>query len=296
VALDGSSEAERVLGHLPPLAGKGVELVLLHVLPEVTPPTGDLLLEFVGFRKQAESYLAGIRRRLRRFPTRRIVEFGDPADRIIWVADDLDVEAIAMTTHARSGAARVLLGSVASEVVRRSGRPVLLVRPGLAPLRRLRRKILIPLVDPGDVGTLIDSMLSLASAARSEIVLLHVLPFPLVTDPVTGFTPVPLRPLKLPHVPWLEEARRIVEDRGLRARTRTAFGDPVDRILRVSRSEDVDLIAMKARSRRGLSRLFLGSITDELLRRSERLLLLLHPVGRGADRKATSAGESGRGE
>jgi nucleotide-binding universal stress UspA family protein len=186
----------------------------------------------------------------------------------------------------------MLLGSVASDVVRRSGRPVLLVRPSLSPLRRLRRKILVPLDAPEDVASVIDGVSELALAGDSEIVLFHVLPFPLVTDPVTGFSPIPFRPLDLPGVPWIRDAVREVKRRGLHARARTAFGDPVDRILKVCRSEDVDLVAMRTRSRTGLSRVFLGSVADQVVRQIERPLLLIHPALARAARKTSSTGES----
>jgi len=43
-------------------------------------------------------------------------------------AERLRVDAISLGSHGRGGLARALLGSVAEEVVRRSTRPVLVVR------------------------------------------------------------------------------------------------------------------------------------------------------------------------
>jgi len=53
---------------------------------------------------------------------------GSAADVIIDRAKSLPAELIAMTTHGRSGLARVVVGSVADEVVRNVICPVLLVR------------------------------------------------------------------------------------------------------------------------------------------------------------------------
>ncbi|PIE15964.1 MAG: hypothetical protein CSA66_07910 [Proteobacteria bacterium] len=53
---------------------------------------------------------------------------GQPADAIVEAGELGDVEQIVMGTHGRSGFARMLTGSVAEMVVRRSSRPVTLIR------------------------------------------------------------------------------------------------------------------------------------------------------------------------
>ncbi len=58
---------------------------------------------------------------------------GDPvADTLIDYIDRLPASLIALTTHGRTGLARVALGSVAAKVVRESRCPVLVIRPRLA--------------------------------------------------------------------------------------------------------------------------------------------------------------------
>lgn len=54
---------------------------------------------------------------------------GAPAVKIIETAHSLDVDLIAMSTHGRSGLGRLVSGSVADEVLREAGIPVLLVKP-----------------------------------------------------------------------------------------------------------------------------------------------------------------------
>lgn len=53
---------------------------------------------------------------------------GDPRDAILQVANELHVDLIVMGTHGRRGVSRLVLGSVAEEVVRRAPCPVLTVR------------------------------------------------------------------------------------------------------------------------------------------------------------------------
>jgi nucleotide-binding universal stress UspA family protein len=57
------------------------------------------------------------------------VRFGDPAHEIANCASERRVALIAMATHGRTGWRRVVLGSVAEQVLRMAPVPVLLVRP-----------------------------------------------------------------------------------------------------------------------------------------------------------------------
>lgn len=56
-----------------------------------------------------------------------LVEGVNPADVIIEQARRLEVEAVIMGTHGRTGLGRLLMGSVAAEVVKRDGVPVILM-------------------------------------------------------------------------------------------------------------------------------------------------------------------------
>jgi nucleotide-binding universal stress UspA family protein len=56
------------------------------------------------------------------------VASGDPADAIIHVAKEQEVDLIVMGTHGRSGLAHVFMGSVAEKVVRHASCPVLVTR------------------------------------------------------------------------------------------------------------------------------------------------------------------------
>jgi len=64
-----------------------------------------------------------------------IVEAADPRDLILDAARRLEADLIVMGTHGRTGVGRLLLGSVAEDVVRAAPCPVLVVRSGLPPRR-----------------------------------------------------------------------------------------------------------------------------------------------------------------
>ncbi len=60
--------------------------------------------------------------------TESVLEVGKPSTTIIEFAEDEDIDHIVMGSHGRDGVSRILLGSVAETVVRRSEVPVTVVR------------------------------------------------------------------------------------------------------------------------------------------------------------------------
>jgi nucleotide-binding universal stress UspA family protein len=58
----------------------------------------------------------------------RATEVGKPTNTIVRYAEDHDIDQIVMGSHGRSGVTRILLGSVAETVIRRSPVPVTVVR------------------------------------------------------------------------------------------------------------------------------------------------------------------------
>ena len=145
VSLDGSEIAEQVLPHVEALAEKfGSRIILLRaIMPPalplmetpmglpVTPYTTEVYVEAAeDERRAASDYLKGVGDRLRKrgFQVEEVVIDGPAAGEIIEQAGALGTNLIAMTTHGRGGLERLLLGSVAEEVVRKAPCPVLLVR------------------------------------------------------------------------------------------------------------------------------------------------------------------------
>lgn len=65
------------------------------------------------------------------------VERGVPQERILWYADEHEIDLIVMGTHGRTGEEKQMLGSVAEEVIRHAAVPVLTVRMSSAELEAL---------------------------------------------------------------------------------------------------------------------------------------------------------------
>jgi nucleotide-binding universal stress UspA family protein len=131
VPLDGSPLAEGVLPHAQALAiSLGAELVLLRVAFAHVLPAGDPIQAQAAAVQEAEDYVTALAQRLQAQGLRAEakVRYGDPVeeilDHVVW--DHIDL--IAMATHGRTGLKRVVLGSVAEAVLRRTSVPMLLVR------------------------------------------------------------------------------------------------------------------------------------------------------------------------
>lgn len=277
MALDGSAESETILGHLEGLLPPRCVILLIHVIPAPPPSSEQQLFGLLRLEEDAERYLQEVQARFPRFRSRWILESGDPAQRILDAARDEDVDALALTSRARGALRSLLMGSVAQEVLQRAGRPVFLVHPRLPP-PRTPRKILVPLSGPEGAESLLRAVEPLAKQADSQVILLHVLPFPRVADPVTGFNPIVLQPLRLPEAAWLDAAVDLLDRHGVRAEKRVLAGEPDEVLQREIREEEVGLIALRTRGRGGVARLVLGSVADHVVRTADRLVLLLHRV------------------
>lgn len=138
VPLDGSELAEQVLPHVTQLARcTGAEIILLRVPTEpmfdYMVPDPEIAVEMRrDLETGAQAYLTEISEELRSMGLHcsTLVAWGSPIhDTILDVARQVGADLIAMSTHGRSGFARMVIGSIADEVVRHAPVPVLLVRP-----------------------------------------------------------------------------------------------------------------------------------------------------------------------
>ena len=136
IPLDGSTTAEAIIPVALELAlALDLELILLQVLAPVVPHVEGMQRVPVNpmerREQEAEAYLARYADSLcaRGLRTCTAVRLGyDSAAEIVAAAREHAADLIAMTTHGRSGLSRLLFGSVAEAVLRRSSIPVFLVR------------------------------------------------------------------------------------------------------------------------------------------------------------------------
>jgi nucleotide-binding universal stress UspA family protein len=78
--------------------------------------------------ERAESVLDDAEASIEGVTVERVVEVGQPTDSIIDAVEEYDIDHVVMGSHGRQGVSRLLLGSVAENVVRRSPVPVTIAR------------------------------------------------------------------------------------------------------------------------------------------------------------------------
>jgi nucleotide-binding universal stress UspA family protein len=141
VPLDGTSFAEAALPVAKSLAGDvGAELILLRSVRPLLPKSG--LLD--GIPPPLDERQEELREEALRYLGQTADRFGlgqsvialdarvaQPAEAVVAASCEHLAGLVVMSTHARTGPARFLRGSVAGQVLRRSTVPLLLVRPAL---------------------------------------------------------------------------------------------------------------------------------------------------------------------
>ena len=192
VPLDGSPFAEAAIDTaLSVVEGLGGEIILSEVVPVpthvVTAEDGKVISyldqQEEAFRREANDYLYAVGQRISvRAPGVKVstdVKVGDPAESITQTAHEREVALIAMATHGRTGIGRLLLGSVAGQVLRHGNVALLLVRPEAVSVEEeaLARPAALNTLTltPEDVA-LIENALSVleASAPANEALETHI--------------------------------------------------------------------------------------------------------------------------
>jgi nucleotide-binding universal stress UspA family protein len=305
--LDGSTFGEWALPMALGIARRSVaSLRLLHVVP---PPAtlyseNALFIEdsdlesYVREHQRSASlyYLGAVAKRLKGLPSpgaAQVVVEGEVRDAIRAQADLGRADLVVMTTHGRGAFGRLWLGSVADELARTLSMPVLLVRPkeGVPDLEHPAdlKRILVALDGSPLAEQVLAPAVEIGRLAGAEIVLLRVVRPPLLPEYALegGFSPITagLEKLEAEQKKQCEAAETYLEATAapLRAgslpvRTRVVVEDqPAVAILQEAQKGDADLIALATHGRRGLSRFFLGSIADKVVRGGRLPVLLVRP-------------------
>lgn len=263
VPLDGSPESESVLPALMPLfRTEKVKLTLLGVVAENGSPHD---LDAYLTRLRTSLLLDGV-------PSESRIERGDPADEILWIAQTLRFDLVAMATHGRTGLRRALTGSVTEKVLRHSAIPVLTCRPG-SKIGDWKRIVVALDGSPAAEAILTDAT-HLARTMQATMLLTRVK----VSPPSPTYPPVPYFLPEEDPLPYLQETADRVGASGLLALPEPREGDPAAQIVRCARETGAGLICLTTHGRTGLSRLFMGSIAESVLRTAPCPVLLRRTV------------------
>jgi len=141
------------------------------------------------------------------------------------------------------------------------------------------KKILVPLDGSRRAEQILTHVENIVRPHVDEIILLQVITLLVISD---GYKSILVDETGKENLRILEkslEYLRSVEKeyvkKGIPTRKLSEDGPIVDTILKVAQREAVDLIAMASHGRRGLSRVFYGSVTAAILQSIDRPLLLI---------------------
>ena len=138
VPVDGSIVAEAALRPAVELAREaGAKIVLLRAAEAHTLPMADLVNAQVMVMRETQEYLAGARDRMLAAGAKDVevsAWYGAPVEAIVEAARYRRADLIVMSSHGRSGLARLVVGSVTEQVLRTTRVPILVIRPDGAPL------------------------------------------------------------------------------------------------------------------------------------------------------------------
>ncbi|MGD2078259.1 MAG: universal stress protein, partial [Chloroflexota bacterium] len=270
VPLDGSHFAEQALPLAQALSqSHGSQLTLLSVRQSPRLPRGLPASQagLDGDLREYEDYLAQVSAKLQRDGVRLqpLVAEGKVADQINTIAVEQGVDALVMSTHGRSRVGRMLLGSVASEVLQQSVQPLLLVRPKeIAEARPpVFDKLMVTLDGSSDAELVLPYARALASRFGSQIILLAV-PDDLQAESQQGN-------LKR----YLEDVAGGLAATGVSVRPLVTGTDPAHTIVEMARANDVDLIMLATHGRGGRARLMFGSVADTVVRNCHRTIFMV---------------------
>ncbi|MBI3856551.1 MAG: universal stress protein [Planctomycetes bacterium] len=275
VPLDGSLTAEAILPQVRRVLYRNdSEIILVRAV--VPPPVEQSAMIAEAELGAAREYLVGQLERLEKSGVRvkQVARIGSPVGVILDVVEEQKATLIALATHGSTGLKRLLFGSVAEGVLRKSPVPVLLLRPfwsyELAPTgrpeQRPLRNILLP-VDGSDIALQgLSGLVEVADLFESRIVLLRVLEDK-KKKPVTSDD-------KAEAAKQLGAIAKSIEKKGVETLSLVEKGDPVKQILDAVRFHEIDLVAMTTHGRSGLSRAVTGSVTEEVLRKATVPLLV----------------------
>lgn len=277
IALDQSDLSARALPFAERVAQQWRgRLVLVHALGahEHAPAAAELALRGLATDLNAMGLATDV-----------VMRRESAAAAITNVANERGADLVVMASHQRRGANRWLRGSVTEDVLAGTSTPLLVI-PGQGSVRVARpgMRVLVPLDGTPTGEAALDFLRERSTSGPTDVVLIRVISYgPAIVGlgpalSVQGLSPSELEAEVDEARGYLTEVASDIQGSNLRLRhtiVESAHGI-ADVILETAQREQSDLIALGTHAKAGLSRLVLGSVSEEVLERSTVPVLLVH--------------------
>lgn len=272
------------------------DVVLVSVLnlpAEATEDGGQRLLHaadafpdderLVKLREQTEVMVAELDGYLQdvaeQFPAGRVewfIRFGDAGQEVLTVAAAVSEPHVVMSSHAKRGFQRALVGSVAFKVVSEATFPVFVVPVKDVDEAPALQRLLVPLDGSLLAEYALDASLAVAGDTTLDVHLVQVI------EPLTvrsgGVANDYYAMARDESQKYLERVAERLRARGCQTNWHVQLGLPAEQISGVAAEIDADLIVMATHGRSGLRRVILGSVAERVLHGTQRPLLLFRPT------------------
>ncbi len=201
-----------------------------------------------------------------------VVTTDSVADTICETASEQKADLIVMSTHGRTGVNRVLMGSVAEQVVRQASCPVLTL--GKTFLKSTSKAKVDLLLHPTDFSTEAEKAakmaIKLCGKLDAKLDVLHVIDDThvalLYTHPIVQDEPLHEKIRERAIKDLDEYVEKIRQDYPVKSTLELCHGNAAAKICEFAEENKADWIVMSTHGRTGVKRLFLGSIAERVLR------------------------------
>jgi nucleotide-binding universal stress UspA family protein len=288
---DFSAYSQAVLACLPNLKAEGLyEVVLLSVIRSSDVPLPETLnresLEYWRWSLGEQLNVAKMALEGKGLRARTRIEYGSPAEQIVRVAEDERVESIILGAQGATAAQELLIGSTAYEVVRRSRKPVLLLKfevvreLGEVRCRQVCEQVLERVLHPTDFSEIADSAFQivkrLKSVSTKQVILVHVQDERVMKHRSSE----QLAEFDRRDAERLEKQCKALRLFGLNASYVLRHGIPFKEVLAVADEEDISLIVVGSQGRSAVQELLAGSTFENIVRLAQQPVLAVRPERR----------------
>ena len=192
-----------------------------------------------------------------------IIEYGNPYENIIDISENHDVNLIVLTSGDKSLSEPYKLGTTAEKVIRKTDKPVWVVK-------NYKGTSFTNILCPVDFSTpskrALKNAIQVARNFKASIKVLHVIE-PIINSNLE-FENCAIEG-KDEYIAWENKLKDFLEDintDGVDLTTELQEGLPHEKILQTIQKNSHDLLIMGTTGRTGLSRLFMGSVTEKVTR------------------------------
>jgi nucleotide-binding universal stress UspA family protein len=264
-ATDFSDASEAALGYATAFSLRyGSTIHLAHVLPDVSflrpgaPDPAVIGSIYEEAHSGAQEKMQRLADRLKGFPHRTCIRHGQTCKVLGEIISEQQIDLVIAGTHGRTGLGKLVMGSVAEEILREASCPVLTVGPKvvgtLPPESRRERELPPTQINVRQVLYATDFKqewhqasqyaFSLAREFRARLALLHVIE-DYGNEPYERPGPIDTALSKLREL--------VADDAGLRYSPEilAEFGSPAESILQTAADRDIDLIVLGVRPAAG---------------------------------------------